>query len=107
MRKLLAARLVVALVVSAAMPARARADSFTVVIDPGHGGSNTGAPARAAGRFEKHVTLAIARALRGRLESEGGRVVMTRDRDEYLTLRERSRRANAAHAHCFPSFHPN
>jgi N-acetylmuramoyl-L-alanine amidase len=111
----LIARLIVALVASSATPSSAtpssaRADAaapLTVVIDPGHGGSNTGAAARAPGRYEKQVTLAIARALRARLERDGVRVVMTRDRDEYLTLRERSRRANAAHADCFLSLHAN
>jgi N-acetylmuramoyl-L-alanine amidase len=80
--------------------------TLTVVIDPGHGGSNTGAPGR-HGALEKQVTLAIARALEKRLASESVDVVLTRDRDEYLTLRERSRRANAAHADVFVSLHTN
>jgi N-acetylmuramoyl-L-alanine amidase len=78
-----------------------------VVIDPGHGGSNTGAPGRVAGAFEKQVTLAVARVLRDRLERDGVRVVMTRENDRYLTLRERVRRANAAGADCFLSLHTN
>ncbi len=80
--------------------------SLTVVIDPGHGGSNTGAPGR-AGAFEKQVTLAIGRALRRRLAAEGIRVVMTRERDTYLTLRERVRRANAEQPDLFISLHTN
>src|SRR5579859_1657231 len=83
------------------------AEPFSVVIDPGHGGSNTGAAARMSGRYEKQVTLAIARELKARLEREGVRVVLTRDRDEYLTLRERARRANAARPDCFVSLHAN
>jgi N-acetylmuramoyl-L-alanine amidase len=79
----------------------------TVVIDPGHGGSNTGAPGRVAGAFEKQVTLAVARALQRRLEPEGVHVVLTRERDQYLTLRERVRRANAARPDCFISIHTN
>src|SRR5690242_10068420 len=91
----------------------ARADSFPggrafrVVIDPGHGGSNTGAPARVAGGYEKRVTLAVARALAGELRARGFDVVLTRRRDEYLTLRERVRRANAAAPDCFISLHTN
>lgn len=81
--------------------------SLTVVIDPGHGGSNTGAPARVAGTYEKQVTLAIARDLAARLRAEGVQVILTRDHDEYLTLRERSRRANALHPDCFVSVHAN
>ena len=41
--------------------------ALTVVIDPGHGGSNTGAPGRAPGAYEKQVTLRIARALERKL----------------------------------------
>jgi N-acetylmuramoyl-L-alanine amidase len=78
-----------------------------VVIDPGHGGSNTGAPGRVAGAWEKQVTLAVARVLQNRLEREGVKVVMTRERDRYLTLRERVRRANAVEADCFLSLHTN
>src|SRR5262245_42503665 len=78
-----------------------------VVIDPGHGGSNTGAPGRSPGSYEKQVTLAVARVLQNRLEREGVKVVMTRQRDEYLTLRERARRANAARPDCFVSIHTN
>jgi N-acetylmuramoyl-L-alanine amidase len=81
--------------------------ALTVVIDPGHGGSNTGAPGRAPGAFEKQVTLRIARALERRLKSDGAEVVLTRDRDRYLTIRERSRRSNAARPDCFISLHTN
>jgi N-acetylmuramoyl-L-alanine amidase len=81
--------------------------SLTVVIDPGHGGSNTGAPGRAVGAYEKQVTLKIARALERKLKAAGASVVLTRDRDRYLTIRERARRANAARPDCFISLHTN
>jgi N-acetylmuramoyl-L-alanine amidase len=87
--------------------ARAEPSRPKVVIDPGHGGSNTGAPGRAPGAFEKQVTLAVARALQRRLEREGVEVMLTRQRDVYLTLRERVRRANAAAPDCFVSLHAN
>ena len=45
------------------MVGAARAERLKVVVDAGHGGSNTGAPARAAGSYEKRVTLAVARRL--------------------------------------------
>ena len=85
----------------------AMASPFRVVIDAGHGGSNTGAPGLVAGAYEKRVTLAVARALADELRARGVDVVMTRDRDEYLTLRERVRRANAAGPDCFVSLHAN
>lgn len=85
----------------------AMASPFRVVIDAGHGGSNTGAPGLVAGAYEKRVTLAVARALADELRARGVDVVMTRDRDEYLTLRERVRRANAAEPDCFVSLHTN
>ena len=85
----------------------ALASPFRVVIDAGHGGSNTGAPGLVAGVYEKRVTLAVARDLAEALRARGIEVVMTRDRDEYLTLRERVRRANAAEPDCFVSLHTN
>jgi N-acetylmuramoyl-L-alanine amidase len=81
--------------------------ALVVVLDPGHGGSNTGAPSRAPGVSEKQITMAVARQAKRRLEEAGAVVVLTRDRDEYLTLRERVRRANAAGATCFVSIHAN
>jgi N-acetylmuramoyl-L-alanine amidase len=85
----------------------ASAAPFRVVIDPGHGGSNPGAPGRGPGVYEKRVTLAVARALAVELRARGAEVVMTRRRDTYLTLRERVRLANAARADCFVSLHAN
>jgi len=78
-----------------------------VVLDPGHGGSNTGAPSVREGVFEKHLTLAIARQVRDRLTARGIEVVLTRDRDVYLTLRQRVRRANQLGADLFMSIHAN
>src|SRR3954464_10265106 len=85
----------------------AQAAPFRVVVDAGHGGSNTGAPGLVAGAYEKRVTLAVARALADDLRARGFEVVMTRSSDEYLTLRERVRRANAAEPDCFVSLHTN
>ncbi len=76
-----------------------------IAVDAGHGGDDPGAIGR-GGTREKDVTLAIARALAQRVDAEPGmRAVLTRDRDEFLELRERIRRAHAAHADMFISVH--
>jgi N-acetylmuramoyl-L-alanine amidase len=78
-----------------------------VVIDPGHGGTNTGAPGFEAGFYEKQLTLVLSRDLAWRLEQMGYRVALTRDRDVYLTLRQRVRQANQLGADLFVSVHAN
>lgn len=76
-----------------------------IAVDAGHGGVDPGAIGR-GGTREKDVTLAIARALAARLDAEPGmRAVLTRDRDEFLELRDRIRRAHQAHADMFVSVH--
>lgn len=90
--------------------ARAEAPGAAIVLDPGHGGANVGAPGRViagAQAYEKQVTLAVAQRVRGLLVAQGYRVVMTREDDRYLTLRERVRRANAARPLLFLSLHAN
>jgi N-acetylmuramoyl-L-alanine amidase len=77
------------------------------LLDPGHGGTNTGAPSIREDIFEKHVTLAMAGALRSRLQKKGIEVRLTRSRDEYLTLRQRGRMANEMNADLFVSLHAN
>jgi len=84
------------------------AGRFVVVLDPGHGGSNTGAAGVVLGLYEKRLTLALARAVARRLEAaEGVEVRLTRRDDRYLTLRERVRRANQEDADVFVSIHAN
>jgi N-acetylmuramoyl-L-alanine amidase len=79
----------------------------TVVIDPGHGGSETGAIGP-AGTMEKELTLALARALADRLGRELGlRVALTRTDDVDLGLDERSALANQNKADLFLSVHFN
>jgi N-acetylmuramoyl-L-alanine amidase len=79
----------------------------TVVIDPGHGGSETGAVGP-AGTMEKELTLALSRALAERLGQELGlRVALTRTDDVDLGLDERSAFANQNKADLFLSVHLN
>lgn len=78
-----------------------------IVVDPGHGGKDWGAISchRLA---EKDITLAIARALKENLEARlGCKVILTRNRDEFLSLEERTGIANAARADLFISIHAN
>ncbi len=77
----------------------------TVVIDPGHGGADEGALG-ASGVREKEVALAVALALRTRIEQRLGlRVVLTRETDEDLPVERRSEIANAAGGDLFLSLH--
>ncbi len=65
----------------------------TVVIDAGHGGSDSGAPSRITGDLEKNLALDTARRVRAELGS-GFRVVMMRDSDVFVDLDERVVRAS-------------
>jgi N-acetylmuramoyl-L-alanine amidase len=76
-----------------------------VVIDPGHGGSNTGA--KGASLVEKQLTLALATQVAERLRAHGIEVVLTRAGDRTLTLRQRVTVANQLPADVFVSLHAN
>jgi N-acetylmuramoyl-L-alanine amidase len=76
-----------------------------VVLDPGHGGVDPGAIA-VTGIHEKDVTLQVARALKTILEATGRyRVVMTRETDVFVALRDRVAVAREARADLFVSLH--
>ena len=80
---------------------------LTIVIDPGHGGRDPGATGR-RGLKEKDVTLRIAKLLRESIKSKtDARVVMTRTRDVYVPLEERTAIANREGADLFISIHIN
>jgi N-acetylmuramoyl-L-alanine amidase len=76
-----------------------------VVIDPGHGGHDPGAIGR-RGTEEKRLTLTAAQALRRKLQ-EGGkcRVVLTRERDEFISLADRVAFARTREAALLISLH--
>ena len=89
-------------VIKGAEPAQAR---FTVVIDAGHGGIDSGARG-VSGAIEKDVTLTFARELKSALEKLNlFRVRMTRDDDSFLRLDERVRIARQHGANLFISVH--
>lgn len=78
-----------------------------IVIDPGHGGDDTGAKGP-SGIAEKDITLSIALkladALKERMDAE---VLLTRTADEFIPLEQRTAFANARRADLFISIHTN
>lgn len=77
-----------------------------VVLDPGHGGHDTGAKGR-RGIEEKRVVLDLARRVRAKLVNAGVRVYMTRESDRFVELDERARLAERWIADLFVSIHLN
>lgn len=81
-------------------------DGYTVVLDPGHGGSSPGAVYD--GVMEKDLNLAVAERVQQLLTQEADiRVVMTREADVDVGLYERADCANEEHADLFVSIHSN
>jgi N-acetylmuramoyl-L-alanine amidase len=79
-----------------------------IVIDPGHGGKDIGAKGYDNRYFEKQATLAIAtKVVRLLKEQPGLTVLMTRDRDYFVTLKGRTQYANKHKADLFVSIHCN
>jgi N-acetylmuramoyl-L-alanine amidase len=77
-----------------------------VLIDPGHGGRDPGAPGVSGMIREKDLTLAMAKELADLLEQRGRvRVALTREDDKYLTLDQRASIARRLRASLFLSLH--
>jgi N-acetylmuramoyl-L-alanine amidase len=76
-----------------------------VVLDPGHGGQDSGA--LCGGILEKDLTLDVARRIDRLLESEGIATVMTRVGDTYVSLADRAAIANRVSDCIFVSIHFN
>ncbi len=83
----------------------------TIVVDPGHGGEDIGAPAGYGrppkGPYEKDIVLDLAKRLAHVLEAEGATVKMTREDDTYIALPERAAIANRLRADALISLHCN
>lgn len=80
-------------------------EQFTVAIDPGHGGIDTGAKGR-KGLQEKDLTLEMSETLKSILEKNADiHVVMTREDDRFVSLAERVRIARQYEADLFVSIH--
>ena len=77
-----------------------------VIIDPGHGGKDSGALGIGGAR-EKDVILPIGKRLAEILQQNGVQVIMTRDSDYFVTLPGRVQLSERANADVFVSIHAN
>lgn len=68
----------------------------TIVLDPGHGGSDQGASSSTPSKsLEKNYTLKTAKELKKLLNKEGAHVKMTRSNDKYVSLDDRNIKGDA------------
>ena len=78
---------------------------LTIALDPGHGGEDPGAIGR-RGTYEKHVTLAVAKRLKEKIDAEPNmRTMLTRDSDYFVPLNVRVQKARKVQADLFVSIH--
>lgn len=91
------------------LPQKTNLTGATIVIDPGHGGNDTGATyvtnSQNPAYFEKTYTFQLAKKVAQALRRQGARVYLTRNKDEYVSLGARTRLAERVHADLFISFH--
>lgn len=93
--------------VEPAAPPPPAVPALTIVVDPGHGGTETGAVGP-GGLQEKDVTLQIARRVAAAIPRVvASRVVLTRDTDSAISLDDRTSLANHEKAGLFLSLHAN
>ena len=80
----------------------------TIVLDPGHGGSDPGAIGMVLGVTDAEVGLNVCNALKPMLEAAGAKVIMTRsDASGFLSVGERAQLSNNVNADLFVSVHAN
>ncbi|HIW71776.1 MAG TPA: N-acetylmuramoyl-L-alanine amidase [Candidatus Levilactobacillus faecigallinarum] len=77
----------------------------TIVLDPGHGGSDSGALSIDQKHDEKTYTLELAQRVAQLLRAKGAHVIMTRSKDSSVSLADRPALANTNQADAFISFH--
>lgn len=88
-------------------PFQSSRDKKVIIIDPGHGGLETGAKGK-FGTEEKNITLAIGLKLKSIIERNlAAQVVLTRDKDIDFSLDSRAAIANNNRADVFVSIHTN
>jgi N-acetylmuramoyl-L-alanine amidase len=80
----------------------------TIVIDPGHGGSDPGAIAKPIPVYERDINLAAAKVLSEKLKAAGANVILTRtSNDQLVSLGQRANISNDNKADVFVSIHQN
>jgi N-acetylmuramoyl-L-alanine amidase len=81
---------------------------YTIVIDPGHGGEDKGGEGQ-GGSIENEVVLSIAKRLKYELEARSPevKVLLTRNKDHFVPIRDRISFANSNDAFLFLSLHTN
>jgi N-acetylmuramoyl-L-alanine amidase len=85
---------------------RIRSGRVVVMIDPGHGGKDSGAVG-IGGLQEKNIILPISQKLARILQQNGVQVILTRDSDYFVSLQGRVDLASRANADVFVSIHAN
>lgn len=81
----------------------------TIVIDPGHGGKDAGTTSADKKTYEKTLALRISRLFADRVREAypGMKVILTRDKDVFIPLNTRAKKASDADAQLFISVHIN
>lgn len=89
-------------------PKKIEATGPLIVIDPGHGGKDIGTQSLKTPKYyEKNLTLSTSIALNEYLKLLGFKTVMTRDKDEFIELKDRASFANEKSPLLFVSVHFN
>ena len=103
--------LLASIAISIAAPAQNAADLRlnTIVLDPGHGGKDPGCISQDKRTNEKTLTLAISKKLAEKIRKQYPemKVLLTREKDEFVALRDRARFATKNNANLFISIHIN
>ncbi|WP_010273366.1 N-acetylmuramoyl-L-alanine amidase [Paenibacillus senegalensis] len=92
------------------IPAEPRSTSLRgkrIVIDPGHGGKDSGTTGVKLGTPEKTINLSLSLLLADKLRSHGAEVYLTREEDVFIELADRVSKAQQTNADLFVSIHHN
>lgn len=94
---------------SYAQQSREKLGLKTIVIDPGHGGKDPGAPGKTKATSEKHIVLKISKLFGEKIKNAypDVKVIYTRDSDVFIGLHERAMVARRNNADLFVSIHCN
>lgn len=85
-------------------PKTTKLSEAVIVIDPGHGGNDPGTRSQ-DGIKEKNMTLKMANNIAAKLRSAGAKVILTRTKDEYISLKSRADQSYNDKADAFISIH--